>query len=416
MKGFCNGQGAARENACSPTRRLTRRRAATLALLASTAALFAGPAVASAAQPGAIFAQNQGCTDNGTVTKFASKEDLYIQGSNLTRGEYYVNVTTPDGQPLGTSDPATVTVDNDGNLPCLQVWSVTEFTNTTNNGGVYSVSVSISSLADGTGPKQKNFKIAEGGVPQQTLITVQKFYDTNTDGLHNNFEPLIMGWEVEATNSTDTFADVTTWNIFLDSGAWTISERDPVEANWFATTDKSFAIDVPKDDRVKFGNVCTGGGGGGLTLGFWSNKNGQALVGADDLSMLRLLNLRNANGNHFDPTGYAAFRTWLLNANATNMAYMLSAQLAAMKLNVHNGKVDGSSLIYAPGATSANGAGFATVSDVITEANTSLANDGHTLAASAVRSYQEELKNALDNANNNLNFVQGQPCAFSFAP
>jgi hypothetical protein len=157
-----------------------------------------------------------------------------------------------------------------------------------------------------------------------------------------------------------------------------------------------------------FGNVCVGNGGG-LTLGFWSNKNGQALVGADDLSVLTALNLRNANGTAFDPATYAAFRTWLLSATATNMSYMLSAQLAAMDLNVYNGKVIGGSLIYAPGTLSANGAGFATVNAIIAEANTALGTNGLVLSGSSVRAYQENLKNALDKANNNLTFVQPGP-------
>ena len=84
------------------------------------------------------------------------------------------------------------------------------------------------------------------------------------------------------------------------------------------------------------------------------------------------LNLRNANGSHFNPTTYAQFKTWILNATATNMAYMLSAQLAAMKLNVLNGFVDGAAVIYAPGTNSANAAGFAKVSDVIAEADAEL--------------------------------------------
>ena len=48
---------------------------------------------------------------------------------------------------------------------------------------------------------------------------------------------------------------------------------------------------------LNFGNVCIGAGGG-HTLGFWSNKNGQALFGTDDLAaMVGGLNLRNANGS-----------------------------------------------------------------------------------------------------------------------
>jgi hypothetical protein len=97
------------------------------------------------------------------------------------------------------------------------------------------------------------------------------------------------------------------------------------------------------------------------------------------------------------------------------MAYMLSAQLAAMELNVFNGKVAGGSLIYAPGATSANSLGFATVNAVMAEADASLGANGLTVASGATRTYQEALKNALDRANNNLNFVQATPCAFSFA-
>jgi hypothetical protein len=54
------------------------------------------------------------------------------------------------------------------------------------------------------------------------------------------------------------------------------------------------------------------------------------------------------------------------------MAYMLSAQLAAMELNVEAGFVNGSSLVYAPGTNSANGLGFATVADLMTEANAEL--------------------------------------------
>lgn len=154
-----------------------------------------------------------------------------------------------------------------------------------------------------------------------------------------------------------------------------------------------------------FLNVCLGEGGG-MTLGFWSNKNGEKLFGAGDLALLVSLNLRNANGTAFDPASYAAFRTWILNASATNMAYMLSAQLAAMELNVLNGKVSASAVIYAPGTTSADGFGFATVGAVMDEANTSLGSFGLTLSGNAERPHQEALKNALDNANNNKNFVQ----------
>ena len=43
---------------------------------------------------------------------------------------------------------------------------------------------------------------------------------------------------------------------------------------------------------------------------------------------------------------------------------------------------------------------------VMDAANASLGTDGYTVASGTVRTYQEALKNALDKANNNLNFLQ----------
>jgi hypothetical protein len=111
---------------------------------------------------------------------------------------------------------------------------------------------------------------------------------------------------------------------------------------------------------------------------------------------------------------YTAFRNWLLSATATNMAYMLSAQLAAMELNVEAGFVNGNALVYAPGTNSANALGFATINALMTEANAELTLHPTALAGDSWRSYQEALKNALDKANNNQTFVQPTPCPFTF--
>jgi hypothetical protein len=88
---------------------------------------------------------------------------------------------------------------------------------------------------------------------------------------------------------------------------------------------------------------------------------------------------------------------------------MLSAQLAAMELNVYNGLVDGTALIYAPGTLGANVNGFATVNVVMAEANAALGLNGLVLAGNPARAYYEALKDALDDANNNLTFVQSGP-------
>jgi len=166
-----------------------------------------------------------------------------------------------------------------------------------------------------------------------------------------------------------------------------------------------------------------------LTLGFWSNKNGQSLETKQNLCFLNSLNLVNGSGTNYDPiagcpnstaTQIAAAKTslhnWLLGANATNMANMLSAQLAAMSLNVATGGVNGNALVYAPGAPSANAFGFETINQLITDANGLLVAPGnYTVGASARRSTEEKVKTALDKANNNLNFVQASACQVNYS-
>jgi hypothetical protein len=93
---------------------------------------------------------------------------------------------------------------------------------------------------------------------------------------------------------------------------------------------------------------------------------------------------------------------------------MLSAQLTAMELNVRynfvnsNANVYGGSCIasYFPGSN-----GFITISALLTAAESELCLHGNTPAGNQYRAYQECLKNALDDANNNRNFVQSQPCS-----
>jgi len=102
-----------------------------------------------------------------------------------------------------------------------------------------------------------------------------------------------------------------------------------------------------------------------------------------------------------------------------NMANMLSAQLAAMKLNVLHGFVNGSALIYAPalsacGTAGLSSLGFISINDLMTAANQSLFDHPNTPAGNPDRACQETLKNALDDANNNKNFTQSSPCTFTF--
>jgi hypothetical protein len=251
---------------------------------------------------------------------------------------------------------------------------------------------------------------------EEGKLNVRKFYDANANGAYDQGEgdQYIEGWKVNI-NDGEAFDVFTPASVMLYAGDYEVTEYDPLESNWFHTTDNPVDMTLEGGDNktVEFGNLCVGAGGG-LTKGFWSNKNGEKL-GEDDLSLLRDLNLVEEDGSAFDPAKYTEVRSWLKQANAVNMAYMLSAQLATMELNVANGKVDGGALIDAPGTESANELGFATVSDVMKGANEELGEHHTALSGEAWRSYQQTLKSALENANSNYTFVQPEPCPFSFA-
>lgn len=255
-------------------------------------------------------------------------------------------------------------------------------------------------------------------------IDVIKFYDANANGINDDGIE-ITGWNVGVSGPVN-LSDTTPATFVLGDGAYTVFEETPVESNWVATTPTSVDVTLPDDDgaTIEFGNVCLGAGGG-HTIGFWRNKNGRQTMEdggsiEPELLLLRNLNLRDGAGADFDPTTHEEFAGWLQEANATNMAYMLSAQLAAMALNVEAGFVSSSALVYAPqllphGVPGLNALGFISVGDLMSAADLDLGSNGSTPSGDPSRPYQEALKTALDDANNDLNFVQAQPCTFSFA-
>ncbi len=294
--------------------------------------------------------------------------------------------------------------------------------------------------------KTDNFKVrARACDPNCTnpdlLVSGKKYYDLNTNGIFDLGEPTIAGFRIDvyiggSLTPLTTFTDAAgTWSLLLESGtSFRACEVLPSTGGWVqtgplvgatvsgATADASRCwvgtVGLQDIGGLNFFNVCLGAGGG-LTLGFWSNKNGQAFFGSDDLALMVSLNLRDAAGAHFNPASYDQFRSWLLSANATNMSYMLSAQLAAMELNVLNLFVTGGSWVSAganPGACSVpvNQAGFITVSSLMGDADRELGLDGYTPAGDPERVCQEFKKNALDAANNNRNFVRLTPCTPSY--
>lgn len=410
------------------------RRAIALGSFIVTAVLLLTTTGYMAPNSGAIFTTDSSC--GGTnLNIFTSKSDVYIGGgpahsgaAGLADGYYYIQVTEPGGALLGTSvgsaTPTPIHVTNGEFDQCYHLEAIVikasdstpGYDDTTNSGGEYKVLVSQST--DFSAGKSDNFKV-KSDVPATGTLNVNKFYDANANGINDDGQ-LITGWKVRIIDDTELFR-FTPVSVVVAPDDYVVSEFDPAETNWIHTTlnPVNVTVDAGETETVEFGNLCLGPGGG-HTLGFWSNKNGLATMNdggsvCSELALLNGLYLRNAAGTRMNfGCDYTAFRNWLLSATATNMAYMLSAQLASMELNVEAGFVNGSALVYAPGTNSANGLGFATVNDLMSEANTELTSHGTALAGDSWRSYQEALKNALDKANNNQTFVQPTPCPFTF--
>jgi hypothetical protein len=240
--------------------------------------------------------------------------------------------------------------------------------------------------------------------------TVIKFYDSNVNGIKDEGEIELEGWQF----SVDGQFYYTTANLALLPGHYEFIESQSTIDNWMHTTPSTVQITLTEPIEIQFGNVCLGDGGGN-TPGFWASKNGKDLYDESDRIELDTLYLVKDDGTPFDltddntNTSHRELRNWLTSdSDAVNMSYMLSVQLAAMKLNVLNGFVNGEE-IYHPELE------VKTINDLISEADDLLYSHPETLSGNDFRALLEWYKDALDDANNNLNFIQGpSDCEFSF--
>jgi hypothetical protein len=262
------------------------------------------------------------------------------------------------------------------------------------------------------------------------VIEVIKFFDLNQNGEKGDQEDGLSGWKIELSGPVSRCAvtDDEGKVVFEDLpfGSYTITET--IKYGWTATGGATRQVEIDDCEEpyeVHIGNVCTRGGG--MTLGFWSNRNGErAFKGcgteAGNIALLNTYCLKGADGNPITLTSYSGFRSWILGANATDLRYMLSAQLAAMVLNAnlrsctdltrHGGGVDPVSLIY-EACLQTHGYssdGLISISDLLAAAQDALCNN------ETDRSKLECLKNALDRANNNVNFSLNCPTTPDYCP
>ena len=101
------------------------------------------------------------------------------------------------------------------------------------------------------------------------------------------------------------------------------------------------------------------------------------------------------DGTRFTTDSFQVFQRWLRGANATNMAYMLSAHVVAMHFNLRAGFVDQHCTVNDPQL------GVVSITEVLRRAVVSLGLYPLTPTGHPQRGAQEMLKNALDRANNN---------------
>jgi hypothetical protein len=258
-------------------------------------------------------------------------------------------------------------------------------------------------------------------IAESSAICIQKFYDANVNGYRDYNEPALsdVKFTLSGTGSDVKYTDASGMITFsnLQPGSYTVTESVPPGYYGTTSTEKNIELNLPT--TMEFGNVCLGAGGS-KSMGYWMGKNGQQTInnlGVEyQLMELRYLSLRNTDGSDFDPWTYAEVREWMKNAQAINMAYMLSAQLAALYLNQAAGFVKWDAIVYTPKIGNLGEGNFSTVWDLIMMANYSLYTNGYTPARQAERAYQEALKKVLDESNNNFNFVQSAPCYMQAAP
>jgi hypothetical protein len=344
------------------------------------------------------------------------------------------------------------------------------YDDTQNPGGVYILAICSLAGRDASAANQPGvdpsackydaFKVRAAPVDTDPTIAGGKYYDTNLDGQWSPGEVGIPGWLVDVTSGgvATGFSPITTGAgglfgpLSVPAGTYHLAERQPLPFTigsgpatgyWSQTgntVDQTTSVlnttllaskqyDVTavlngSTDGLYFGNVCYVRPGG-RTIGFWSNKNGLSLITSGDFTALNAFNLRNADGSDRDFPGTltankTAFNAWLLSANASNMAYMLSAQMSGTYLDVQHGFTDGTVVVD----------GTMTINQLIAYANSLLANPiaggtfagqngGLTVASGALRTEQERVKNIFDKINNNGglgDFLQSGPagCPISF--
>jgi hypothetical protein len=210
----------------------------------------------------------------------------------------------------------------------------------------------------------------------------------------------------------DTSANISTTNPISSPpntyffAGWTTVDQDEIAEQYSLSTtvlmDKAKTVTANYQRMTK--STC------GKSMGFWTNKNGQALIKLPWAAGLNALAPYAAFTPYpKEPSGSTPFNTgnlskfksqvknYILNANATDMRYMLAAQLLATELSLGTRGgclepfeevwLDDGDLVFEPGEAVTIG---------------SIMDNAITQWQTGTRATQEAVKNLLDKINNNL--------------
>jgi hypothetical protein len=255
----------------------------------------------------------------------------------------------------------------------------------------------------------RHFRVGNGG---PATISGVVFEDLDQNGVRGGTEPGIGGATIQLVSNTSVPAgQVVATTVTAANGTYSFTNVGIDDCSVVLQLNTQlYVATTPTDVRlyscgcasqvVNFGKYSVQRQCVGRTPGFWRNCHGiQIIQQGSYWDELVALNLATMSGSHFDPTGNVhQWRCWMQGGNAWNMSYMLSVHLAAMQLNVLSGRVSPNCWVSTP-------SGPTTIHAVMQAANIALGIDRYTPPGDPRRALQQQLKNILDAANNNRNWL-----------
>jgi hypothetical protein len=285
-------------------------------------------------------------------------------------------------------------------------------------------------------------------------IEACKVYDRNGNGIRDDGEPTVPGWQIELIGTDITGAAIgpilqttgesgcTAFDDLLP-GTYTVTELQPAAGGWAATGPTSFDVTIESSldgavlagtsASVSFTNVCFGTADFG-TKGYWHNKNGLSELTEANIAYVNSLTPYDAPSSYFDDgdepfdgffadgtpvaaafnnddnseiwgagTFQAEVSLFLVDANAGgDPREQLAQQLLAFIFNAQHRLDDPGATIELPDGT------WSSAADLITKA----------IAAweSGTAAEQTAIKDVLDALNNSdaVQFIHYWPCSVAY--